>query len=188
MQEIDRWALAELNEITRRVIDSYKSYDFTDVYQALYSFCDHRNVLPLFRHHQGPALHGGREVARSSFGTDCVARDRFAPGPSTAPILVFTADEMWERIPGAKSIAASVHLTEFPACDAAPGDERLRDRYARLFEIRARVMKALEDARNAKLIGSGLEARVTISIQMRRRTVTRVLWRRTTLSCHRLAG
>ncbi len=163
MQEIDRWALAELNEITRRVIDSYRSYDFTDVYQALYSFATVEMSALYFdiikdRLYTSGAKSHARRSAQTALHEIVSRLARLS-----APILVFTSDEMWERIPGASSIAKSVHLTEFPACDPARGDEGLRDRYARLFEIRARVMKALEDARNAKLIGSGLEARVTIT-------------------------
>jgi isoleucyl-tRNA synthetase len=80
-----------------------------------------------------------------------------------APVLAFTSDEIWENIPGALDEAKSVHLTEFPAYEEAWRDEDLLKRYERLFEIRGAAMKALEDARNAKLIGSGQEAKVTIT-------------------------
>jgi isoleucyl-tRNA synthetase len=59
--------------------------------------------------------------------------------------------------------APSVHLAVFPAYEAAWRDESLLARYDKLFEIRGAVMKALEDARNQKLIGAGLEAAVTIA-------------------------
>jgi isoleucyl-tRNA synthetase len=80
-----------------------------------------------------------------------------------APVLAFTADEIWENIPGASDEAASVHLTLFPAYEDAWVDEALLVRYEKLFDIRSVVMKALEDARNAKLIGSGQDAKVTIT-------------------------
>jgi isoleucyl-tRNA synthetase len=80
-----------------------------------------------------------------------------------APVLVFTSDEIWENIPGALDEAKSVHLTEFPAYDESLRDDELLKRYDRLFEIRGAVMKALEEAREAKLIGAGLEAKVTIT-------------------------
>jgi isoleucyl-tRNA synthetase len=54
-------------------------------------------------------------------------------------------------------------LTEFPAYDEAWRDDGLLKRYERLFELRGAVMKALEEARNARLIGAGLEAKVTIT-------------------------
>src|SRR4030095_6587881 len=68
-----------------------------------------------------------------------------------------------ENIPGALDEARSVHLAEFPAYEETWRDDELLKRYGRLFEIRGAVMKALEDARNAKLIRAGLEAKVTIT-------------------------
>lgn len=78
-------------------------------------------------------------------------------------MLVFTADEIWENIPGAANEAQSVHLAEFPAYEEAWRNDDLLKRYERLFDVRGAVMKALEEARNAKLIGAGLEARITIT-------------------------
>ncbi|MEP7270878.1 MAG: isoleucine--tRNA ligase [Acidobacteriota bacterium] len=161
--EIDRWALAEANEITKRVRDAYQRYDFTGVYHALYSFCT-VEMSSLYFDIIKDRLYtsGSRSIARRSAQTalhEIVSRlARLA-----APILAFTADEIWENIPGAVVLAPSVHLTEFPSYDTVLADDALRARYTRLFEIRSAVLKALEDARNSKLIGSGLEASVTIS-------------------------
>ena len=77
--------------------------------------------------------------------------------------MAFTSDEIWENIPGATAEAASVHLTTFPAYDEALRNDELLARYDKLFGVRDVVMKSLEEARNAKLIGAGLEAKVTIS-------------------------
>jgi isoleucyl-tRNA synthetase len=78
-----------------------------------------------------------------------------------ATILVFTADEIWENLPGDGSRAASVHLAELPVARGEP-DEDLAARWERLFALRERVMVKLEEARNSKLIGSSLEATVVI--------------------------
>jgi isoleucyl-tRNA synthetase len=78
-------------------------------------------------------------------------------------VLAFTADEIWENIPEALDEAKSIHLTEFPAYEEAWRDDDLIKRYERLFEIRRPVMKALEEARNAELIRSAQEAKVTIT-------------------------
>jgi isoleucyl-tRNA synthetase len=163
MLEIDRWALAETNEIVRRVREAYEQYDFTAVYQTLYSFATielsalYFDILKDRLYTYAP-----RSLERRSAQTalyEIVHRlARLA-----APILAFTSDEVWERIPGAAAEAASVHLAEFPAYEGRLRDDALRQRYERLFEIRNAVLKALEEARNAKLIGAGLEAKVTIS-------------------------
>jgi len=77
-----------------------------------------------------------------------------------APILPFTADEIWESLPGKRE--ASVHLAEFPNVDAKVGDAELLSTWERLLEVRSTVQKALEEKRNDKLIGASLEAKVTL--------------------------
>jgi len=80
-----------------------------------------------------------------------------------APILTFTAEEIWDYIPaGSEPKAASVHLADFPEGDPAWLDETLEAEWERLLEVRAEVSKALEEARAARLIGAGLDARVTL--------------------------
>jgi isoleucyl-tRNA synthetase len=79
-----------------------------------------------------------------------------------APILVFTADEVWENLANASESSSSVHLTLFPS---AVGGEQgpLLTNWEHLFEIRDEVLGSLEEARTAKRIGSSLEAKVRIS-------------------------
>ncbi|MDQ3649652.1 MAG: class I tRNA ligase family protein, partial [Acidobacteriota bacterium] len=80
-----------------------------------------------------------------------------------APILVFTADEIWENLPQANNEdhAASVHLTQFPEVRGSR-DEKLLVDWDQLFKVRDEVLAKLEEARVAKVIGSSLEARVVI--------------------------
>jgi isoleucyl-tRNA synthetase len=163
MPELDRWALAELNDVTARVLDAYERYEFPEVYQALYHFATvelsalYFDILKDRLYTYAP-----KSLARRSAQTvlyEVVHRlARFF-----APLLAFTADEIWENIPGALDEAQSVHIAVFPTVEEAWRDDQLRARYARLFELRSSVMKALEDARNDKLIGAGLEAKITIT-------------------------
>jgi isoleucyl-tRNA synthetase len=79
-----------------------------------------------------------------------------------APILVYTADEAWENLPARR--VPSVHMAEFSARVGA-GDQAdsLLANWERIFAIRDEVLKALEDARNEKRIGSSLEAKVVLT-------------------------
>jgi isoleucyl-tRNA synthetase len=82
-----------------------------------------------------------------------------------APILVFTADEIWENLPQASNDderPASVHLAEFPRA-RAESDAGLSERWTELFYVRDMVLQVLEHERASKVIGSSLEARVNIS-------------------------
>src|SRR5262245_3030225 len=163
MMEIDRWALAKLNEVTKRALAAYERYEFTGVYQTLYTFATiEMSALYFDILKDRLYTYAPRSLARRSAQTalyEIVHR----LSRLLAPVLAFTADEIWEDIPGALDEAQSVHLAEFPKYEEAWRDDGLLKRYERLFEIRSAVMKALEEARNARLIGAGLEAKVTIT-------------------------
>lgn len=162
MFEIDRWALTAMNDVTRKVLEAYERYDFTEVYRTLYSFATielsalYFDILKDRLYTYAP-----KSLARRSAQTALYEIVR-GLARLAAPILVFTADEIWEHIPGAKAEAESVHLTVFPAYDESLANAELLARYERLFAIRDAVTKALEDARNAKLIGAALESKITI--------------------------
>jgi len=77
-----------------------------------------------------------------------------------APILSFTAEEVWKYIPSDSGKDESVHLTQFPALKTEYLDEALNDRWEKIWEIRAVVTKTLEEARKEKVIGLSLDAQV----------------------------
>jgi isoleucyl-tRNA synthetase len=77
-----------------------------------------------------------------------------------APILVFTADEVWENIPGARE--ASVHIAEFPVVEEREDNRELLATWERLLDVRSLVQKALEEKRNQKVIGASVEAKVVL--------------------------
>lgn len=167
MLEIDRWALAQIDHITRRVLGAYERYDFTEVYQTLYSYATvelsslYFDILKDRLYTAAP-----KSVARRSAQT-AIFEIVHRLTRLMAPILAFTADEIWEHLPGLKE--DSVHLTVFPDTKDEWKDEVLLERYARLFELRGIVTKALEEARTGKLIGAPLEAKVTIATDVETR-------------------
>ena len=78
-----------------------------------------------------------------------------------APILVFTADEIWENLSNTPEDLSSVHLALFPKAEGGDQSSLLAN-WERLFEIRDQVLRVLEEARIAKRIGSSLEAKVKV--------------------------
>jgi isoleucyl-tRNA synthetase len=176
MHEIDRWALAELDKVIERVVEAYRAYDFHSVYRALDAFCTvtlsarYFDIIKDRLYTFAP-----RSLARRSAQTalnyiaDALAR-------LLAPVLSFTADEIWENLPEVKNARAagesvvdegvavppSVHMAEFPVVVSSNRDAALVERWARLYDIRDVVLRALEEARIAKLIGSSLEAHVRL--------------------------
>ena len=167
MLEIDRWALAELGAVTERVRAAYETYEFHTVYHTLYHFCTVTLSARYFdiikdRLYTAAPRSPARRSAQTALHAIAEALARLL-----APVLVFTADEIWENIPRAKgeleTSPASVHLAEFPVALNLQRDAEMAARWSQLFEVRDVVLRALEDARNAKLIGSGLESRIEIA-------------------------
>jgi len=79
-----------------------------------------------------------------------------------APILAFTAEEIWNFMPDRKMNSESVHMTSLPLVNEAWKDERLAEKWKKIIEVRGEVTKALEEARVKKLIGHSLNASITI--------------------------
>lgn len=157
--EIDRWALASLSEVTKKVVRGYETYDFQVVYSALYNFCTVTLSAQYFdiikdRLYTSAPKSLARRSAQTALYKICQDLSLLL-----APILAFTADEAWENLPN--QTVESVHLAEFPK-PAETVDSQLLSNWERIFEIRNAVLKKLEEARVEKLIGSGLEAKVIL--------------------------
>jgi len=162
--DIDRWALASLDDVTTKVRSAYESYDFQAAYNALYNFCTVTLSARYFDIIKDRLyIAAPKSEARRSAQT-ALYRIAGALCRLLAPLLVYTADEAWENLPG--QTIESVHIAEFPAGDTQAGSLRsdaLITRWERIFAIRDEVLKALEEARNAKQIGSSLEAKVILT-------------------------
>lgn len=162
--EIDRWALAELDAVIAKVRQAYEAYEFHTVYHTLYNFSTvtlsarYFDIIKDRLYTFAP-----RNKARRSAQT-ALYRIADALARMLSTILAFTADEIWENLPapGNQQRAVSVHLTTLPETDGF-ADNALLSAWTQLFEIREEVLRALEEARVAKQIGSSLEARVEIS-------------------------
>ncbi len=160
--EIDRWALAVTRQVARKVVAAYRAFDYTTVYHTMYNYTTVTLSAIYFdilkdRLYTFAPKSVGRRSAQTAL---TVIVDTFAR--LLAPILVFTADEIWENIPGAR--AASVHIAEFPDTQERADDNELLERWERLFDARSEVQKALEEKRNAKVIGASLEAKVRLQV------------------------
>jgi len=161
MLEIDRWVLAEMDVVVEKVLRGYENYDFQTAYQTLYNFVTVTLSARYFDIIKDRLyIYAPRSLERRSAQTALYEiADKLCR--LLAPILAFTADEAWENLPNQKS--ESVHLAEFPKVSGAD-DSQLTADWERLFSIRDEVLKALEEARNAKQIGSSLEAKVILTV------------------------
>jgi isoleucyl-tRNA synthetase len=165
MYEIDQWILAELEEVLRRVLKAYEDYEFHVVYHSLYKFCTVELSAVYFdilkdRLYTFAPKSLGRRSAQMALYEILAALTRLM-----APILAFTADEIWEKFLSAPNnkLYPSIHMAEFPQPEEMYWNPDLLARWRRLMEVRSAVLKALEVKRAEKFIGAGLEAKVVLS-------------------------
>jgi isoleucyl-tRNA synthetase len=163
MPEIDRFALHKLQHLVEKTLKAYDAYEYHVIYHALYNYCTldlsafYLDILKDRLYTSPP-----KSLARKSAQTvmyllmDSLAR-------LMAPMLPFTADEIWKYMPGFKDKASSVHLALLPAVKSEWKDESLAQRWEKILQVRAEATKALEEARIQKRIGHPLDAAVTIS-------------------------
>jgi len=162
MPEIDRFALHRLQELIERIRNAYDTYEFHIIYHALYNYCIvdlsafYLDILK-DRLYTSPAESSGRKSAQTVIYILLDSLSRIM-----APILAFTAEEIWNYIPGRKENAESVHLSSLPVVNEAWKDDRLAKNWKLLLEVRGEVSKSLEDARVKKIVGHSLDALVTL--------------------------
>ena len=172
---LDRYMLARCRDLVEKVsgVDGkggwYGEFQFHRVYHAVNEFCIvdlsafYLDVLKDRLYTFAP-----KAVERRSAQT-VLWRITEALVRLVAPILTFTADEVWQYLPAVSDRPASVHLALFPkADDLGPADPVLLEEWRRLLLVRDEVLKALESDRKAGKIGKALEAMVQVKAATKR--------------------
>ena len=163
LQEIDCWMISRMNELTKEVLESYNDYEFHAIYHAVNNFCT-TDLSKLYIDITKDRVYTERKdgkLRRSAqtamyFVLSGLIR-------LLAPILAFTAEEMWQAIPHKEADRTeSVFLNPMPVYDDALVYPAVREKWDHLFEMRDDVMKALELARNEKMVGKSLDAKITL--------------------------
>jgi isoleucyl-tRNA synthetase len=168
LEEIDSWALVRTAELLERVQSAYEEYAFHKVYRGIYDFATvdlskfYFDILK-DRLYTAPARSVHRRAAQTTLYRIADALVRVV-----APLLSFTADEVWTHLPAPHLREKSVHLARYvsPAGLRAGLSSQHRQRmenWPRLIALREEVLKALDVAREEKFIGGALEARVVLA-------------------------
>ena len=164
LHEIDQWALHQLQKLIARVREAYECFEFHTVYHSVQNFCAVEMSALYFdilkdRLYTFSSHSRGRKSAQTALYEILKALTCLM-----APILSFTAEEVWKHLPPEPEKAESVHLTSFPEVESEYLDDGLDERWERILEIRAIVTKALEEARKEKVIGLSLDAQIHLHI------------------------
>jgi isoleucyl-tRNA synthetase len=161
---LDRYMLARTRELTEKVRDWYAAFEFHRVYHAMNDFAVidlsnfYLDVLKDRMYTFAPTSHERRSAQTVLWQiTEALVR-------LVAPILSFTADEVWEYLPKVEGREASVHLAQFPApAEVFSEDpESILSEWKRILDVRDQALVMLEESRQAKIIGKALEADITI--------------------------
>jgi len=162
MEEIDRWALHRLQEVIQRVRDAYDRYQFHTVYYTLYNFCA-VDLSALYLDVLKDRLYTAKAVSRARrSGQTAMYLILKAMTRLLAPMLTFTAEEVWTSLPAYEEKATSVHLTQFPEVNEAYLNPELGERWKTLIAMKGEISKAIEIARKNKVVGHPLDAAVEI--------------------------
>lgn len=163
LQEIDKWALIKLNDLIKVCTKAYDSYDFNKACQALNTFC---------------------VVDMSNFYLDIIKDRLYTEKPNSlerrsaqtvmyeilqalvrilAPMTCFTAEEVWRYMPHKENEKLdSVMLSYYPEVNDKYYNKELEEKWNKIIKFKELVSKKLEEARQNKIIGHSLNAKVTI--------------------------
>ncbi len=161
-EPIDLWALHHLQKITLRIREAYEGFEFHTIFHELNRYCTvdlsafYLDILK-DRLYTFAKNSPQRRAAQKVLFEIVTVLSRLM-----APILSFTAEEIWQFIPAFHGKSPSVHLADFPEADSAFLNEPLAHRFEKFMAVRGEVLKVLEGARQKKLLGQSLEAKLTL--------------------------
>ncbi len=156
---IDRWILERMDEVIRDCPAAYESFEFHKVYHTLNQFCA-VDLSSLYIDITKDRMYCDAADSPRRRATQVVMHEIFdVLCRLLAPILAFTAEEAWRH----SEAGGSVHLEEFPQLQDRSRDGGTSAQVAELLRLRSVIGQAIERARQEKLIGNTLEARVVLN-------------------------
>ncbi len=165
MLDVDRWALARFHEVVAKVRKSYDEYEFHAVVRALMDFFIidlSAFYLDVTKDRLYCGAPGGTDRRSAQTAVRAILEGTLS---LMAPILSFTAEEAYGHLPKVPGAPESIFLRPLPAAEDFPDDADLRHDMDAFLEVRSVVLKKLEEARAAKVLGHPLEARVTVTVK-----------------------
>jgi isoleucyl-tRNA synthetase len=160
--ELDRWILQRTQSVLARCREAYDKCEFHVVYHTLNNFCSvdlSAQYLDIVKDRL--YCEGTKSVKRRAAQTTLL-RILDTLVHLMAPILSFTAEEIWNYMPDKDRRPPSVFLSPIPEPDASFNDAQLAEKWDRVFRDRSEVLKTLERARTDKVIGHSLDAKVVL--------------------------
>ncbi len=166
LPEIDRWAMHKLETLKRKVTENYNKYEFYNLFHDIHYFAGidmSAFYLDIIKDRlyaeKGDSL--DRRAAQTVMYEVLVSMNKMI-----APVLSFTAEEIWSKIPETSKDAESVLLSSWYENNDQYIDEELAVKWDQIIKIRKEANKSLEKARQGenRIIGNSLDAKVLMKI------------------------
>lgn len=169
LREVDKYMLIKLNDLVKNVKDSYEAFEFSTIYHQINNFCTvelsqfYLDFAKDVVYIEAMDMHD-RRAMQTVFYESVMTLTKLL-----APILPHTTEEVWHNLIGEG--AESIHLQDLPEVKVLAGSEEITAKWSAFMQIRDNVQKALEFARNEKLIGKSMLAKVTLYVDGEAKTL-----------------
>jgi isoleucyl-tRNA synthetase len=162
MFEIDKWAMQQLQKLIANVTQAYENFVFHRVFSLIYNFCTvemsniYMDVLKDRMYCDASDSLSRRSGQTAMYKIlDCLVR-------MLAPVLAYTAEEVWKAMKFKSQAAESVHMAEIPKVDDSIDWQNAEPRWQKIMGLRDEVLRVLEVLRQEKKIASNQQASVTV--------------------------
>lgn len=169
LREVDKYMLIKLNDLVKNVKNSYEAFEFSTIYHQINNFCTvelsqfYLDFAKDVVYIEAMDMHD-RRAMQTVFYESVMTLTKLL-----APILPHTTEEVWHNLIGEG--AESIHLQDLPEVKVLAGSEEITAKWSAFMQIRDNVQKALEFARNEKLIGKSMLAKVTLYVDGEAKTL-----------------
>lgn len=161
LESLDKYMLVLTNKFTKEVLDAYANYDFMTIYKKLINFLTTElSAFYLDIAKDVVYIEAAASQKRRSMQT-VLYEVAVRLAKLMTPVMPHTTEEVWEYLKEPEEYA---QLSEMPAVEYYDGQDQLVENWTRFMKVRSDVLKALEEARNAKLIGKSFEAHVNLYV------------------------
>ena len=162
LSEIDKWALLRLEEVRRKVTEAYENYEFHILYHTIHNFCT-VDLSSFYLDVMKDTMYAEKATAQARRSAQTAMYEIVATlVRMVAPVLSFTAEEVWQYMPKEDGMRESVMLEDWPTGKEVHYDAALAEKWSKLLALRSELTKALETARQNKEIGHSLDASITV--------------------------
>ena len=162
LREVDQFMLVKLNKLIKYSLNAYENYEFAGIYHAVNNFCT-LDLSAFYLDFAKDVLYIESVNNHERRAIQTVLYDSLvALTKLVTPILPHTADEVWKFIPAVTE--ESAQLTDMPEYQELDNAKALEEKWTAFMKLRDDVLKALEEARNQKVIGKSLTAKVSLYV------------------------